>query len=191
MEAELDNRAAVIAIRRKVGIVILLIMHRCQGKADKPPARLTTGPVRGQRRNQTSNELAAERFADIADVYYLLRQSKSPGEVDFLAQMCAMWLLGEGQCCQALADVAWQVLALDAKDLDSLILGKVLADRRPGDVSLSTHGAHCRRSYLLGQLHDLHGIVATAILQIIRREGRRADENQHREHDQLSFRMPH
>ena len=32
-----------------------------------------------------------------------------------------------------------------------------------------------------------HGIVATAIPQIIRGQRRRADKNQHREHGQLSF----
>jgi DNA-binding transcriptional LysR family regulator len=64
-----------------------------------------------------------------------------------------MWVLGKKPLAgQALADVAWQVLALDAKDLDPLILGKVLADRRAGDVGLSTDGARASLVTLSGHL---------------------------------------
>src|SRR6266700_2867409 len=56
----------------------------------------------------------------------------------------------------------------------------------PANVGLSAHRAHRRGGYLFGQLHDLYGIVAVTIAQIVRGDGHRADENQHREHDQHS-----
>src|SRR6266568_2618056 len=89
-----------------------------------------------------------------------------------------------------LAHVTCHGPAPDTKDLDPLVLGKFLAERCPGKVGLSAHRAHRRRGHLLGQLHDLHGIVAVAIPQIVGGDGHRADENQHREHDRHSCDSP-
>jgi hypothetical protein len=48
--------------------------------------------------------------------------------------------------CQLLAkglpNVAWQVLAFDAENLDAFVLGKFLIGRGPGNVGLSSHRAH-------------------------------------------------
>lgn len=85
-----------------------------------------------------------------------------------------------------LSHVSRKVPALDAKNFDALVLGELLADCCLGKLGLSAHRAHRRGGYLFGQLHDLHGIVAITIPQIVRGDGDRADENQHRKHDQHS-----
>ncbi len=41
-----------------------------------------------------------------------------------------------------LSHVSRQVPALDAKNFDALVLGELLADRRPGKVGLSAHRAY-------------------------------------------------
>jgi hypothetical protein len=54
-----------------------------------------------------------------------------------------MRLLGNGQLlAKGLPNVAWQVLAFDAENRDSLVLVKLLIGRGPGDVGLSSHRAH-------------------------------------------------